>query len=80
MVIKLRKMRWEGHIRSMICMACHRVFVLKPKKKPQFGALRHKWDDNFEMDVKDCGILVIESICLYIGTSGSRDSVVGTTG
>jgi len=55
-VIKLRRMRWAGHV---ACMAewrgMYRVLVGKPEGKRPLGRPRHKWEDNIKMDLKEVG-------------------------
>jgi hypothetical protein len=53
-VIKLRWMRWAGHVARMggrrgVC----RVSVGKPEGKRPLGRRRHKWEDNIMMDLKE---------------------------
>ena len=46
-VVKLRGMRWAGHV---ACMGdgrgVHRFLVGKPEGKRPFGRPRHRWEDN----------------------------------
>jgi len=56
-VIKLRRMRWVGHV------ACkgerrgaYRVFVGKPEGKRPLGRPRHRWENNIEMDLQEMGL------------------------
>jgi hypothetical protein len=55
-VVKLRQMRWAGHV---ACMGkdrgVHRVLVGKPEGKRPLGRLRHKWDDNIKMELQVVG-------------------------
>jgi len=55
-VIKLRRMRWAGHV---VCMAegrgMYRVFVGKPEGKRPLGRPRHRWEDNIKMNVQKVG-------------------------
>jgi len=57
-VIKLRRMRWVGHV---VCMGerrgVYRVFVGKPEGKRPLGRPRHRWEDNIKMDLQEvsCG-------------------------
>jgi hypothetical protein len=53
-VVKLRRMRWAGHV---ACMGeergVHRVLVRKPEGKRPLGRPRHRWKDNIKMDVQE---------------------------
>jgi len=57
-VIKLRGMRWVGHVARMGERRCvYMVLVEKPEGKRQLGRPRRRWDDNIKMDFQDvvCG-------------------------
>jgi len=53
-VVKLRRMRWEGHV---ACMSegrgVHRVLVGRPEGKRPLGRPRHRWEDNIKMDLQE---------------------------
>jgi hypothetical protein len=53
-VIKLRIMRWVGHV---MCMGERRgtywVLVGKPEGKRPLGRLRHRWEDNTKIDLQE---------------------------
>ena len=55
-VVKLRKMRWAGHV---TCMGegrgVHRVLVGKPEGKRPLGGPRRRWEDNIKMDLREVG-------------------------
>ena len=55
-VIKLRRMRWGGHV---ACMGekrgVYRVMVWKPEGKIPLGRTRSRWDDNIYMDIEEVG-------------------------
>ena len=55
-VIKLRRMRWAGHVAHMgeERGAC-RVLVGKPEGKRPLGRPRHRWVDNIRTDLKEVG-------------------------
>jgi hypothetical protein len=47
-MIKLRRMRWEGHVASQEAkMNAYRVLVGKPERKRPLGRPRHRWGNNF---------------------------------
>jgi hypothetical protein len=53
-VIKLRRMRWVGHV---ACMGerggVYRVVVGKPEGKRPLGRPRCSWEDNIKMDLQE---------------------------
>ena len=55
-VIKLRRMRWAGHV---ACMGgkrgIHRVLVGKPEGKRPLGRPRLRWKENIKMDLQEVG-------------------------
>jgi hypothetical protein len=56
-VIKLRRLRWEGHV---TCMGegrgIYRVLVGRPEGKRPLGRSRRTWEDNIKMDLREIGI------------------------
>jgi hypothetical protein len=54
--IKSRRMRWVGHV---ACMGegtkVYRVLVGKPKGEKPHGSLRHRWEDEIRMDLREIG-------------------------
>jgi hypothetical protein len=55
-VIKLRKMRWAGHV---ACMGesggVYKVLVGKAEGKRPLGRPRHRWEFKFKMDLQKVG-------------------------
>jgi hypothetical protein len=55
-VIKLRRMRWAGHV---ACMGegrgAYRILVGRPEGRRPLGRPRRRWEDNIKMDLKDVG-------------------------
>jgi hypothetical protein len=55
-VVKLRRMRWAGHV---ACMGeergVHRVLVEKPEGKRPLGRPSRRWEDNIKMDLQEVG-------------------------
>jgi len=50
-VVKLRRMRWAGHVARMReDRGVHRVLVGKPERKRPLGRQRRRWEDNIKMD------------------------------
>jgi hypothetical protein len=55
-VIKLRTMRWAGHIAGMgESRGVYRVLVGKPEGKRQLVRSMHRWEYNIKMDLKEVG-------------------------
>ena len=51
-VIKLRSMRWAGHVARMRERSgVYRVMVGKPEGKTPLGSSRRRWEDNIKMDL-----------------------------
>ena len=52
-VIKLRRMRWAGHVARMgEEMVVYRVLVGKPEGRRPLGRPRRRWADNIRMDLQ----------------------------
>jgi hypothetical protein len=55
-VIKLRRMRWVGHVAHMgESRGIYKVLVGKPEGKRLLGRPRHRWDDNIKIDLWQVG-------------------------
>ena len=55
-VIKLRRMRWVGHVARMgKGRGVYRVLVGKPEGKRPLGRPRRRWEDNIKMDLQEVG-------------------------
>jgi hypothetical protein len=55
-VIKLRRMRWVGHVAFMgERRGAYRLFVGKPEGKRPLGRPRHRWEDNIKMGLQETG-------------------------
>jgi hypothetical protein len=55
-VIKLRRMRWAGHVARMgEDRGVYRMLVGKPEEKRPLGRPRHRWEDNIKMDLQKVG-------------------------
>jgi hypothetical protein len=55
-VVKLRRMRWVGHVAHMgEDEGVHRVLVWKPEGKRPLERPRHRWKDNIKMDLQEVG-------------------------
>jgi hypothetical protein len=56
-VIKSRRMRWEGHVARMgEGRDVYRVLVGRPERKRPLGRLRHGWEDNIKIDLREIRI------------------------
>jgi hypothetical protein len=55
-VIKSRRMRWAGHVAYIgEGRGVYRVLVGKPLGRIPLERLRHRWEDNVKMDLKEVG-------------------------
>jgi hypothetical protein len=55
-VVKLRRMRWAGHVAHMgVDRGVHRVLVGNPEGKRPLGRPRHRWEYNIKMDLQEVG-------------------------
>jgi hypothetical protein len=50
-VIKLRGVRWAGHVTCV-----YRVLVDRPEGERPLGRPRRRWEDNIKIDLRDIGI------------------------
>jgi len=51
-MIKLRRMRWAGHVARMAGKrGVYRLLVGKPEGKRPFGRPRPRWEDNIKLDL-----------------------------
>jgi hypothetical protein len=56
-VIKLRRMRWAGHVAWMReGRGVYRVLVGRPEGKRPLGRPNHRYEDNIKMDLRGRGI------------------------
>ena len=69
-VIKSRRMRWAGYVARMgEERGVYRVLVGKPEGKRPMGRHRHRWVDNFRMDLQEVGCGYMD----WIGLVQDRD-------
>ena len=55
-VIKLKIMRWAGHVAHMVeGRGIYRVVVGKPEGKRPLGRPKHRWEDNIKIDLQEEG-------------------------
>jgi hypothetical protein len=60
-VIKSRRMRWAGHVARMAeGRGFYRVLVGRPEGKRPLGRLKHRWEDNIKLDLREILIYGIE--------------------
>ena len=70
-VIKLRIVRWAGHVARMgERRGMYRILVGKPEGKSPRGRPRHRWEDNIKMDLQEVGCGGID----WIELAQDRDS------
>jgi len=55
-VIKSRRVRWEGQVaqRGEIRNA-YKILIRKPEVERPFGRLRHRWEDNITLGLREKG-------------------------
>jgi len=69
-VIKLRRMRWVGHVARMgEDRRVYRVLLGKPKRRRPLGRPRCRWMDNIRMDLQEVGSGYMD----WIGLAQDRD-------
>jgi len=69
-VIKLRRMRWAGHVARMgEERGMYRVLVGKPEGRRPLGRPRRRWVDNIRMDLQEVGCGYMD----WIGLAQDRD-------
>jgi hypothetical protein len=69
-VIKVRRMRWAGHVARMgEGRGVYRVLVGKPEGKSPLGRPRRRWEDNFRMHLQEVGCECGD----WIGLAQDRD-------
>jgi hypothetical protein len=75
-VVKLRRMRWAGHVAHMgKRRGVYRVLVGRPKWKRPLGRPRRKWEDNINMDLQEIEIDGVNRIRLAQDTVRWREFV-----
>jgi hypothetical protein len=55
-MIRSRRMRWAGHVARIGEGEVFTGFWLGGPKRRQLERLRHRWDDNINMDLREVGI------------------------
>ena len=69
-MIKLRKMRWAGHVARMgEEREVYRVLVGKPEGKRPLGRPRRRWADNIRTNLQEVGCVYMD----WIGLAQDRD-------
>jgi len=69
-VMKLRRMRWAGHVARMGKeRGVYRVLVGKPEGRRPLGRPRHIWADNIRTDLQEVGCVYMD----WIGLAQDRD-------
>jgi hypothetical protein len=64
-IIKLRRMRWAGHVAQMgEKRNMYRLLAGKSEGKKPLGRPRRRWMDNIKMDVLEIGLNVVDWIGL----------------
>ena len=69
-VIKLRRMRWAGHVARMgEERGVYRVLVGKPERRRPLGRPKRRQVDNIRMDLQELGCVYMD----WIGLVQDRD-------
>jgi hypothetical protein len=69
-VIKLRKMRWAGHVARMgEGRGVYRILVVKPEGRRLLGRPRRRWEYNIRMDLREVGCGCVD----WMGLAQDRD-------
>jgi len=69
-VIKLRRMRWAGHVARMgEEKGVYRLLLGKPEGKKPMGRPRRRWVDNIRTDLQEVGCGYVD----WIGLAQDRD-------
>jgi hypothetical protein len=56
-VIKLKRMRWAGHVANMEQMRnAYIILGGKPEGKRPLGTCTCRWEDNIRMDLREIGL------------------------
>jgi hypothetical protein len=53
--IKLRRIRWVGHVARMERGEVYAELWGKPEGRSPLGRLRHRWEDNIKVDLQEVG-------------------------
>jgi hypothetical protein len=62
-IFKLRRMRWAEHVSCLGEMRnVYIILVGKPEGKRPLGRPRHRWEDNFKMNLTEIGCERVEWI------------------
>jgi hypothetical protein len=56
-IIKSRRMRWAGHVRTRMGgkRNAYRILMGKPEGKRPLGRPKRRWVDNIKMDLREIG-------------------------
>ena len=53
------RLRWAGHVARMEQFRnAYRVLMGNPESKRPLGRLRHRWEDNIKMDLREVGFIL----------------------
>jgi hypothetical protein len=71
-VIKVRRMRWAGHVAPMgEVRGAYNILVRRPEGRRPLGRPKRRWEDNIKMDLREIGLgMWIGFIGLWIWTGG----------
>jgi hypothetical protein len=55
-VIKVRRMRWAGHVARMVeVRGAYNILIGRPEGRRPLGRPRRRWEDNIKMDLREIG-------------------------
>jgi hypothetical protein len=61
--IKVRRMRWAGHVARMgEVRGSYNILVGRPKGRRPLGRPRRRWEDNIKMDLREIGFRDVDWI------------------
>jgi len=65
-VIKIRRMRWMGHLARMGERTDNRDFVSILERKREIGRVWHRWEDNIQTDLPEIKCYNLDGINLAL--------------
>jgi hypothetical protein len=70
-VIKVRRMRWAGHVARMgEVRGAYNILVGRPERRRPLGRPRRKWEDNIKMDLREIGFGNVD--CIHLAQDRDR--------
>jgi hypothetical protein len=70
-VIKVRRMRWAGHVAGMgEVRGAYNILVGRLERRRPLGRPRRRWEDNIKMDLREIGFGDVDWIHLAQNRAG----------